>query len=231
MGLAISYKLRLSATTVDLIRAKIVALHAIAKEYSFAWIGEIVELEGDACKLDMEDRHDPLDFMKIHAAKLLNVTSNGNFNYQYPNHLIAFEASPGEGCQTTTFGLALHRDFDTNNDWSLTSFCKTQYASNPEYGGLENFLQCHLKVVAMLDAAQNLGIQCEVSDCGGYWETRDRSVLISALNDSNFFVAAVMGSVKDGVDKSTSMTVEAPIMEYPNFEYLEAEGQKLADRE
>ena len=41
-----------------------------------------------------------------------------------------------------------------------------QYASNPDCGGVENFLRCHLAVVKLLDHAATLGILKEVSDEG-----------------------------------------------------------------
>jgi hypothetical protein len=59
------------------------------------------------------------------------------------------------------------------NRWSWRSFCKTQYASNPQLGGVQGFLRCHLSVIRLLDAAQELGILGEVNDEGGYWERRD----------------------------------------------------------
>ena len=47
-----------------------------------------------------------------------------------------------------------------NNDtklkgWRWHSFCKTQYASDPRCGGVENFLRCHLCVVKLLDFPQS----------------------------------------------------------------------------
>jgi hypothetical protein len=225
MGLTISYQLRFSGT-VKLVREKILALHTIARELDFPWVGEIVELEGDECKLDMEDLEDPHAFLKIRASKLLGVSQDGSFSFQHPNYFIGFDTLPGQGCETAAFGLAIHSDLAETNDWSWTGFCKTQYASNPEYGGLEHFFRCHLQVIQMLDAAQSLGIQCKVTDGGNYWETRDKSVLAAALNQYNFLVASVIGHFKDGSTK-----IEAPILEYPNFEYLEAEGQELRSRD
>ena len=68
-------------------------------------------------------------------------------------------------------------------------FCKTQYASNPEYGGLENFIKCHLLIVKMLDAANELGIVNDVSDEGGYWDKRNLQGLTSTINQYNIMMA------------------------------------------
>src|SRR5262249_2710819 len=35
--------------------------------------------------------------------------------------------------------------------WQWRSFCKTQYASDPQVGGIPNFLRCHISVVTLLD--------------------------------------------------------------------------------
>lgn len=35
--------------------------------------------------------------------------------------------------------------------WRHSSFCKTQYASDPECGGVPNFLKCHISLITLLD--------------------------------------------------------------------------------
>ena len=35
--------------------------------------------------------------------------------------------------------------------WHYSTFCKTQYASNPDCGGIPNFIRCHLSVIHLLD--------------------------------------------------------------------------------
>jgi hypothetical protein len=64
-----------------------------------------------------------------------------------------------------------------------------------------------------------------VSDNGAYWETRDRGVLARSVNEGNLFTAAIMGGLKDALS-SEEGTFTAPILDFPNFEYLEGEGQK-----
>jgi hypothetical protein len=51
--------------------------------------------------------------------------------------------------------------------WSWGLFCKTQYASNPDLGGVESFVCCPLSVIRLLDYARELGILGEVSNEGG----------------------------------------------------------------
>jgi hypothetical protein len=69
-----------------------------------------------------------------------------------------------------------------------------------------------------------MGIACDVSDNGQYWESRDRTLLASTVNEGNLFTAAIMGAFKD-VATDEGATLAAPILDFPNFEYLEGEGQ------
>ncbi|WP_254568020.1 hypothetical protein [Oscillatoria sp. HE19RPO] len=125
------------------------------------------------------------------------------------------------------------RTIPTNlTHWSWSNFCKTQYASNPEYGGMENFLKCHGLVVQMLDIAQDLGILESVCDEGGYWESRNTQTLSQSVGNYNALVAGVVGGLKtlltqEGIEAKT----QAPITDYPNYEYLEAEGEQQIKRE
>ncbi|NJM76595.1 MAG: hypothetical protein HC852_13440 [Acaryochloridaceae cyanobacterium RU_4_10] len=222
MGLTISYNLNLSSVTVQQVRSKMQALHDIAQKLDFISIGDLVELEGDACQIDPTPPNDPHLLLKIQGGKL-SFNGSKDFPFQPAAHLIGFNAIPGEGCAMATFGLAIPEQCEA--DWSWFSYCKTQYSSNPEYGGLENFLTCHLKMVHTIDAIAKLGIGCEVIDNGGYWESRDLEVLSKAIGQNNLFMAAVMGGLKDRLEDKIGGILQAPIIQYPNFEHLEAEGQ------
>jgi hypothetical protein len=156
-----------------------------------------------------------------------------------PTNIIAFETEPGDGCEQANFGLCrfpshvshpelgmVQTDLD---GWSWHSFCKTHYASDPRCGGLPNFLRCHLGVVALLDEAQRLGILGEVSDEGDFWETRSLERLTKEIGDQSAMLAGFLGVLKDAMGQAPggAETVEAPTAAYPNFEHLEAEGQRL----
>lgn len=57
--------------------------------------------------------------------------------------------------------------------WSGSGFCKTGYAANDHYGGLVNFLTCHLAVIKVLEECQRSGLAVDVDDESGFWDTRD----------------------------------------------------------
>ncbi|MDZ7959288.1 MAG: hypothetical protein RMY34_15630 [Aulosira sp. DedQUE10] len=143
--------------------------------------------------------------------------------------LVGFDSLVGEGSETAIFGLATHSSITDVNNWSWTSFCKTQYASNPEYGGLENFLKCHLLIVKMLDFAGELGITYDVSDETGYWDNRSIEKLSTIIHQHNVLIAALTGKIKDNRDVSGIVSTQSPMFDYPNFEYLEAEGKESLD--
>ena len=108
--------------------------------------------------------------------------------------------------------------------WRWSSFCKTQYSSDPNSGGVPNFLQCHLTVIAMLDKAKELGCLAEVNDEGDFWQKRDLKALVQEIGSWNEMIAALGGRLKDLVGEG-SVAVEAPITQYQNFEQLELAGQ------
>ena len=106
--------------------------------------------------------------------------------------------------------------------WSWKSFSKTQYASNPECGGVENFLRCHLTVVSLLDHAAKLGVLRKVSDESGFWQNRNVEALAKEVGEWNAQIAGFVGQFKDAL--GTDFVAE--ITKFPNFEHLEPEGRK-----
>ena len=125
--------------------------------------------------------------------------------------MIAFSTLPGDGSEDANFGLAVYpktievdgKKLRTNlGNWSWSSFCKTQYASNPKVGGVENFLRSHVAVVKLLDAAAELGILNEVSDEGDYWEKRDIKSLAAEVGDWNSMMAGWAGRLKASFGES-----------------------------
>jgi hypothetical protein len=90
-----------------------------------------------------------------------------------------------------------------------------------------------LGVVALLDEAKKLGILGTVSDEGDFWETRSLERLTKEIGDQSAMLAGFLGALKDAMGQAPggAGTVEAPIAGYPNFEHLEAEGQRLLPEE
>ena len=53
--------------------------------------------------------------------------------------------------------------------WRYSSFCKTQYASDPQCGGIPNFVKCHLCVIHSLDRIGELPtMKVQTNDEGKY---------------------------------------------------------------
>ncbi len=223
MGLTIHYQFSLKNASLAQAREKIVRLRDFALTLPFTRVDELTEIQGEACHFDKENVNDPHIFLKIRALKPIEIAING-FSWTNPTYIIGFDTFPGQGCETAAFGLAIHSELTAANDWSWTGFCKTQYASNPDYGGMENFINCHLMIVKMLDAAQKLGITCEIDDESGYCNNRNLEELTAILNKHNLLMAAFTGNLKDDLEKSGTVSVQASIFDYPDFENLEAKG-------
>ena len=236
MGLTIHYHLQ-SEHGPQSARALVSLLRQRALDLPFQFVGEIIDLEGKVCDFNQCDRDDPNRWLLIQAGEYVEDPRDSHISYNLaPERVIAFETWPGEGCEPANFGLCqfpsfldvgrngVRRQIKTNKPgWSWSSFCKTQYASNPECGGMENFLRCHLLVVTMLDHAKTLDLLEGVSDEGGYWEKRDAEALAKEVGDWNGMIAAFAGQLKDALSGSPMQPV-SEIAKFPNFEHLEAKG-------
>ncbi len=101
--------------------------------------------------------------------------------------------------------------------WRFSTFCKTQYASDPECGGIANFVKCHLCVIHLLDRIGQLpNMKVEFNDEGKYgrsyytddpWaEERvytwhdgkyDVKALVQEVGEWNEMIAATFGAIND----------------------------------
>ncbi len=208
------------------------------------------------CNFERRDRDDPVRWFLCQADTTVHFKydrtgkpvpvqgwADGSYGRTVlPELVIGFSTFPGHGCEEANVGLSRfprsvivpnkwsgknHRlPIEDGGGWKWHSFCKTQYSNSPECGGLENFLRCHLSVIAMLDAAKRLGFEVTVNDEGGYWEKRDVHALVREIGSWDQMIAAFGGSLKDAAE-SVGMKLEAPIFDRKDFEQLEAAGQPL----
>jgi hypothetical protein len=228
MGLTIHYHLK-HAGDEKSARTLIGQLYSAAQDLPFKELQDIVDLQGEACKFDNYEKESPLRWLLIQAEATLTLDEHSWLGVP-PTRIIAFETWPGEGCEAANFGLCQYpatieqqgkRIRTKMNGWRWRSFCKTQYASDPACGGIENFLRCHLLVVALLDRAKALGCLDSVSDESHFWDNRDVMALVPEIESWNSLIAAFAGQLKDVVGDG----VVAPITQYSNFEQLELAGQ------
>ena len=235
MGLTIHYQLKAKGSEAKA-RKLIEALHQQAHDLPFKEVGDIVDLSGDECNYDKRDKDDPLRWLLIQSQGSVSLSHlPGESEYSSrrvsPTRLIAFTAWPGEGCEESNLGLCQypaaivdprHGKLKTKlSGWRWSSFCKSQYASDPRCGGVENFLRCHLTVIAMLDKAKELGCLESASDEGEFYENRNVEALVKEIGSWNQMIAAFGGKLKDVLGGG----IEMPIADYPNFEQLELAGQ------
>ena len=242
MGLTIHWSFRSKTRSPKQARVKIAHLRGRALDLPFEQVADIVELIGTDCDFENCKQDDPNRWLLIQAGRYVERPVRGE-SYSYnvaPNHVIAFETLPGDGCEAANFGLCKYpaqievadpvrpgqrqRLRTGLSGWSWSSFCKTQYASNPECGGVQNFLRCHLSVVSMLDHARSLGILEDVSDEGGFWEQRDVQALAKEVGQWNNMIAGFAGQMKDWFGDQ----FVAAITDFPDFEHLEANGRTEA---
>lgn len=240
MGLTIQYTLKAKGGPARALRL-VHALRQFAATLPFQELGEVVDLSGSDCDADRRAAADPHHWLLLQAGESILVPPAERTRHRpqmqescrvAPLRVIGFSAWAGEGCEEANFGLCRFPATFTASDgrerptglaaWHWSSFCKTQYASDPRLGGVVHFLRCHLSVIAVLDEARRLGCLTEVDDDGGFWQERKVASLAEQVGRSNEWVAALTGSLNDAAGSG----VTAPITEYPNFERLEHAGQQ-----
>ena len=214
MGLAISYTLSLADASPEEARRRIVSLHQAAARLEPPELGPLIELQGEG--ICCTDADDPLFCVKQGAMSVEDYDALFRNRKAIPSclQLMGFTAFTGEGCHHCSFGLAIHAE--GSQQWQWHDFCKTQYASSPETGGLANFIRCHQRVLALLDLCEGLGILASACDPSGYRDHRNLDQLVSCVNDYNVFTAAAIGSLKDGLEMR-GYSAEAPILERADF--------------
>ena len=199
-------------------------LHRAACDLPFAEVGDVAEFTGD----DADDL-DPAEAW-LHVQSKYILIRGERAAFVPPLHAIAFTTTPGTGCESANFGLCRYpaaveqagQTISTGLDhWHWQSFCKTQYASNPSDGGIENFLRCHLSIVRLLDRAQELAILSEVQDEGGFWSDRNVPKLVETIGQWNRHIAGFVGQFKDQLGHDFI----APSTDFPNFKHLEADDR------
>ena len=230
MGLTIHYDFKSKSRNIKQVRQQIGQLRQRALDLPFQHVGEIVELASDQADFNNLDPNDPNRWLLIQAGQY--VERNGCHYSVPPSHVIAFSTLPGSGSEEANMGLARYpATIKGQNEkkirtgltgWSWSSFCKTQYASNAECGGVENFLRCHLTVVKLLDEAKTLGLIENVVDEGEFWEQRNVAELANEVGEWNQMLAGFVGTLKDEFGED----FVAPITDYPDFEHLEAKGRE-----
>ncbi|HVX09954.1 MAG TPA: hypothetical protein VHC22_02015 [Pirellulales bacterium] len=129
-------------------------LQSRATKLPLTEVTNFIELRDEAADFRSSTPDNPNWWLLIQAGQYL--VGETHKQPQPPSHLIAFTTVPGDGCEPANFGLC--RCSTGSSGWRWSSFCKTQYTNHREYGGVANFLKCHIAVIKMLDYARELGI-------------------------------------------------------------------------
>lgn len=225
MGLTIHYILKLDGGASDNdVRRLLARARAYALELDAAKVSPLIRL--------------PQDLWWAHSFARVKESSEDEDAYVSVEHLAGygFTLYPGADCEPANIGLCRYpatirhagavMATGLGSGWSMHGCCKTQYAS---LHGWDHFFKCHEAVVLMLRYCRSLGIKVKVGDEGGYWSRRSKATLRRKLGEVNALMAAVAGFLKDEGEKNSDIgSVQAPILQHPQFERLEHEGQSGA---
>jgi hypothetical protein len=228
MGLTLHYQLASTAITPAAARGLVEKLRHHAKTLHFSRVGELIELKGGECRLEKSRGKDAHAWLKIQATRFITRTEGDTtrtISEIHPTHLIAFTIKPGAESEHANFGLCRYPG--KSKAWAWSSFCKTQYASNPAAGGVANFLKCHLGLIDLLDKAKELGILENVEDEGKYWKGRDAEALASEVGKWNQMIAGFYGMMRDGIEAAGGDpgALASNIAKFSDFERLEAKAR------
>ena len=239
MGLTIHYGLK-AGDSESKARKLICRLHQAAQDLPFMSVGEVVELKGvlpDPARYQADPRLKSLlggacAWLEYDRRSIGPRSFTSRSAVVHPKQLVGFEVIPGEGCESGRFGLCRYPAFvevapsrrirTRLGGWRWQSFCKTQYASNPDCGGIPNFLRCHLSIVALLDKAKEMGFEVEVDDEGGFWQKRSVPDVAREVGEWNENLAGLFGALQSVAGRG----LQGEIQKFPNFEHLEASGLK-----
>lgn len=239
MGLTIHWSLQGPETRIEA-TAIIERLRQRAMDLPFESVGDIVYFKGEQAQFENDPKDSEHRWLKIQSRETI-WSKDGRIGWDCPaRELVGFQINVAPGSEWMELLLATYpktiliedertrrpKRLRTNlHGWCGDGFCKTQYASRPDCGGVANFLRAHLSVCRLLDRAKELEILKSVSDEGGFFEKRDVPALVNEIADWNAFLAAGVGAV----DEIVGGKVAAPIKEFPNFEQLKAQGGDQID--
>lgn len=188
MGLNLYYDFDAETRCPQRARLLIEKLHRFARTLAFQQVGDVVELTGDSTDYDKCSTSDPIRPLLIQTRRV--VVGEGRNYGVTPDHLFGFLVCPGDGCEVAGFGLALYpttievegETIPTKfGSWVWASSSETEYASDPEFGGMKHFLRCHLSLVKLLDHAAKLGITVDAEDETYFWTKRDVKELVAEM--------------------------------------------------
>jgi hypothetical protein len=266
MGLTIHYSFESETPDRKAARTLVEKIRSLAMDLPFDEVGQLVELRGKCADFnhpDFQSRGNLEEhrWLAIQACQYVTFPGDRPIHLTVPpQEIIAFEMLPGPGCESANFGLCRYpsrilaeirsgrkKQIDTGlgGRWRWSSFCKTQYASDPKCGGVANFLRCHISLITLLDRiAERLGVSVECNDEGGYgamqvaaegggsgWVSRpghySPRLLAEEIGRWNEMIASFVGRLNDIV-RPTGVQTESAISQFSNFEELEFRGQEKA---
>jgi hypothetical protein len=262
MGLTVYYDWRVTSDA-SAARQRVAELHALAGELPFDDVSPIYEQDPPDGRGDFEpyessfrqgglylprQRCDGVEELVDVPAKhavffLVHVEGAESASIGLASHppvvihhedLIEHRSDGSERTRRRGAGDPIEFPTGRRGEYSWHSFCKTQYASAPQLGGEANFLKAHLSLIELLDQIEETGIPVQVRDDSDYADHRDVDRLLDSLRSWNELIAGFVGRLNDMLEDEAG-SVAAPIMEWPDFEHLEARGideiRRLAKRQ
>lgn len=225
-------------------------MHAIAGQLGFEHVGEIFQDEWSTIPGgNLDPGREPGSPLTDAEWERLRRRDLGNFGVTKDNHLsillpvwtYGFTVR-ARNCKPFGIGMAEHElettieyddepwvTFPTNLGGKVawSHWVETCYAALPQHGGWENFVREHLRVLALLERIEGLGVKVRVRDDGRYWESANQDALREELERDLRVTAYACQYMRAFIGDDPDAASQNPILLHPDFERLAQEGSKL----
>ena len=168
MGLTVHFKFEHAGSEKE-VKGKLEEIREKVEKLPVQGIGPLVKLDW---KKGNKSEDEQLGWMKIQYARNIR-RDDGSWMDVYPEIGYGFTIDIGKGCEPMNIALTRVKG---EKVFKGRAFSKDQYA--------EDFIKCHLLIISVLDICKEEGILKKVEDEGGYWESRDISLLAENINAS-----------------------------------------------
>lgn len=183
MGLTVHYSLAANITSSKKANTIVESMRSICMDFPFEEVTNIVNLSGDQLQEIRQNRDHELFWIANSGTKSVASPSDPRISYDVePNQIIVFTVCVGKGSESADFGLCKYpkkisiteygktRNILTKlSGYSFRAFCKTEYACNSKYGGMKNFLRCHISLISALEEMKNIPmLSVYIDDEGQY---------------------------------------------------------------
>lgn len=196
------------------------AVRRYAKTLPVVSVSDLVEFREKETDLDHRDDsgQNPFFLAKAQAQRAVTDPYHGWRISQRPHRILVFSVQVAEGCDEMNIGMCWYPPYSwfppiseaeqnqgqrkpshvtpaARGLWS--SYSKTLYSNRLVTYGWFEFATAHLSVLTVLRRLKDLGFMVEVSDEGGFWQSRSLRALAKVVTESDASLSVTSDMVEE----------------------------------